>query len=218
MTKLHFFDRNEDYTVCERKLPHWIQPGVICFVTFRTYDSMPVAVVRQWSEERSAWLLRHGIDSKHPGWVHELRRLSPAIQTEFYRNFSARWHSELDRCHGAGVLRQRELAEIVSDSLLHGDEDKYHMTDFVIMPNHVHLLASFRDDQSLLKQCESWKHWTATQINRKLSQKGRFWQQDGFDHLVRSEHQFLNFRRYICDNPAKARLTEGQFIHYSKDL
>jgi len=79
-------------------------------------------------------------------------------------------------------------------------------TDFVVMPNHVHLLAAFPDEGSMLAQCESWKHYTATKINRFLGRSSRFWQQDGFDHLVRSVEQFEYLRAYIADNPRRAHL------------
>ena len=89
---------------------------------------------------------------------------------------------------------------------------------YVFMTNHVHVLAAFRDEEAMLTQCESWKHFTATKINRVLRRKGRFWQQDGFDHLVRSLDQFLHFRRYIAENPQRAHLHDGEFLHFSKAL
>ena len=70
----------------------------------------------------------------------------------------------------------------------------------------------------MLTQCEGWKHFQAVQINRAISSSGRFWQQDGFDHLVRSEEQFEHFRRYIADNPRKAGLSPGEFIVWSKSF
>jgi len=84
------------------------------------------------------------------------------------------------------------------------------------MPNHVHLLAAFRDEEGMLAQRESWKHYTAVRINRILGRKDRFWEQDGFDHLVRSEDGFDHYRRYIADNPGKAQLRPGEFLHFSK--
>ncbi len=215
---LHYFDRSADYAVFERRLPHWTQPGVVCFITFRTHDSMPKEVVQRWRSERDAWLRQHGIDPESPNWSAQLRSLDKGKQIGFYRTFSTRWHEHLDSCHGACVLKQSNLAAIVGDSLKYADGDKYDLTDFVVMPNHVHLLVSFFDERAMLKQCESWKHWTARQINLALGQTGRFWQQDGFDHLVRSEEQFLHFRRYIQQNPVKAGLKEGAFLHYSKSL
>ena len=92
------------------------------------------------------------------------------------------------------------------------------MTDFVVMPNHIHLLAAFADEDGMLAQCASWKHFTAREINRQLEISGHFWQQDGFDHLVRTEQQFHAFRKYIADNGAKARLSPGEFLHFSKSI
>jgi type I restriction enzyme R subunit len=116
------------------------------------------------------------------------------------------------------VLRSVELAKIVAESLRHFDDDRYLLFDFVVMPNHVHVLAAFSDEDAMLEQCESWKHYTATRINRRLTQHGHFWQQDGFDHHVRNENQFDGLRRYIAENPQKARLREGEYKHYSRPL
>ena len=65
---------------------------------------------------------------------------------------------------------------------------------------------------------ESWKHYTAVRINRRLRQRGRVWQVDGFDHLVRTEAQFEYLRKYIRDNPQRARLKPGEYRHYFKVL
>jgi hypothetical protein len=60
------------------------------------------------------------------------------------------------------------------------------------MPNHAHLLTSFPGEKAMLKPCESWKLFTATQINRQLHDKVRFWQSDAFDHLLRSSLRLGN--------------------------
>ncbi len=179
---------------------------------------MPKEVVQHWQSERSQWLRVHGIDSEASNWSALLQSLDKEKQNDFYRTFSTRWHECLDGCHGDCVLKDPDLAAIVGDSLKFADGETYDLTDFVVMPNHVHLLASFSDEAAMLKQCESWKHWTARQVNLSLGRKGRFWRQDGFDHLVRSEEQFQHFRRYIRRNPVKARLQPGSFLHYSKAL
>lgn len=116
------------------------------------------------------------------------------------------------------MLKQPALARIVADSLQHFDGDRYDLTDFVVMPNHVHVLVAFPDESSMLAQCDSWKHFTATQINKALSRKGRFWQQDGFDHLVRSIEQFEHFRRYIAEKGPKAKLRPDEYIYWSKPM
>jgi isocitrate dehydrogenase (NAD+) len=123
--------------------------------------------------------------------------------------------SHVRQVHGECILRQPELAQIVAQSLNHFDGDRYDLTDFVVMPNHVHLLVAFADEDSILEQCDSWKHFTATRINKAICRNGRFWQQDGFDHLVRTLEQFEYLRRYIQDNPTRAGLKLGEYIHWS---
>jgi putative transposase len=223
-------------------LPHWSQAGTLAFITWRTQDSIPASVLQAWLEERDQWLRRHGICTRdsplapreEPSrgarrlqssrgargrhWRDELQKLAPALVAEFHRHFSNRWNDDLDRCHGECVLRRPELSTIVAESLLKFDGQRYELTDFVIMPNHVHVMAAFPDEQAMLSQCDSWKHYTAAEIHRALGRRGKLWQQDGFDHLVRSIEQFTHLRRYIADNPKKARLRPGEYRHYSKQL
>jgi REP element-mobilizing transposase RayT len=212
------YDRDDDLLIVERKLPHWTQTGTLAFITFRTWDSMPAVVLRQWFAEKDQWLHEQGIDRDTANWRAQFERLPLTLQNDYHRQFSDRWHGQLDDCHGHCVLKENEYAQLVVDSLKHFAGDRYELTDFVVMPNHVHLLAAFPDARAMLKQCESWKHFTATQLNRRLGRSGRFWQQDGFDHLVRSVEQFEYLRQYIAQNPTKANLRAGEYLHESKPL
>jgi putative transposase len=216
--EIQAFDPSAEFAIHQRKLPHWSQAGAVTFITFRTWDSIPKAVFELWLAERDAWLERQGIDPMIESWSLQLNLLSQSLIDEFHKLLADRWNEHLDDCHGEWVLRRPELAKTVADSLHHFDGDRYELTDFVVMPNHVHVLVAFPDDTSLLKNCTSWKHYSATQINRRLKTKGRFWQQDGFDHLVRSPEQFEALRRYIADNPNRARLAPGEYLHFSKSL
>jgi len=110
------------------------------------------------------------------------------------------------------------MADIVGKSLHHFDDDRYELLDSIVMPNHVHVLVAFLNETAMLAQCDSWKHFTAFNINRELQTNGRFWQQDGFDHLVRSEEQFFHLRRYIANNGIKAKLPSTDYLHYTKAL
>jgi REP element-mobilizing transposase RayT len=217
-SRIQVFDRNQEHSVVERCLPHWSQAGTIAFLTWRSWDSIPQHVLEAWLAERAAWLRRHGIDPASDDWRSRLAALGPAQLQAFQLHVSDRWNEQLDICHGACVLRRPDLSQIVVDSLLCFDGDRYELTDFVVMPNHVHLLAAFPDEDSMLRQCDSWKHFTATKINRILRRKGRFWQQDGFDHLVRSPDQFEHFRHYIAENPRRAQLDPTEFRHMSKPV
>ena len=213
--RMRFFNPHDKTLITERKLPHWAQDGAVVFITWRTRDSMPHNVVDQWRRERNWWLMEHGIDATVAGWKARVQDLTAEEMAEYHERFTTRWHEELDACHGACVLRQGEVAGIVRRSLLHFHGDRYEMLDFVIMPNHLHMLVCFPDKAHMLAQCESWKHYTGVRINKRLEQQGKFWQSDAFDHLVRHEGQFQRLRQYIAENPVKARLRSGEYVLWS---
>ena len=195
-------------------MPHWDQPGAVAFVTWRTKDSLPRPVLDAWLRERAELLARQGIDAVHEDWRTRVDELPDQVRTVIRRRVHESWEQRLDECHGTCPLRDPDLAKIVSDSLHHFDGERYVLSDFVVMPNHVHVLAAFEGEGSLLKQCASWKRFTATRVNRRLGRSGRFWQEDGFDHLVRSPEQFVHYRRYIAENPVRVGLRDGEFVVY----
>jgi len=209
-----FLDPWEDISITRRRLPHWEQDGKTYFITFRTIDSMPERVVAAWRDERDRWLGKHGINPTDEEWHSELGKLPGSVRYEFHSVFSERFHEFLDDCHGECLLRQPELAAIVARGLLHFDGDRYEMGDFVVMPNHVHLLVQFLAPDQLKKQGRSWKKYMAVEINKSLGRRGHFWQGESYDHLVRGPEEFLHYREYIASNPLKAKLKSGEYWHY----
>ncbi len=209
------FDPTSEFDIEERLRPHWSQAGAIVFITIRTHDSIPTEVLRRWDREKNQWLeQRKLLKGRH--WSDVITTLDPQIAIDFKKVFNRCRENFLDTCYGACVLERPELAKIVADSLLKFDGELYQIGDFVIMPNHVHLLAAFPTEISMKKQCESWTRFTGTRINRINQTKGRFWQQEPFDHLVRSLRQYEYLREYIADNPKKANLRSGQHFYYRR--
>jgi type I restriction enzyme R subunit len=206
------FDPQAELLVHEHWRPHWSQAGAIVFITFRTADSIPREVIERWDREKREWLTARGYDA-----ARELSKtvatLSGNDRADFQRHFDRCREEFLDTCQGRCLLRRPELAQIVADALLHFDGQRYRMGDFVVMPNHVHLLAAFASAASLKEQCDSWLHYTAFRIHQVLGERGKFWQQEPFDHLVRSPEQYDYLRDYIADNPRKARLRPGEFYY-----
>jgi len=207
------FDPQGELSIREGHLPHWRQPGVTYFVTFRTDDSVPQTLLRAWHARRDVWLHRHGIDPSSGRWKATLRE-NPDLEDEYHAKFTRQFMDYLDRGYGKCVLRDRPLAEIVADSLHHFDGERYHLGDFVVMPNHVHLLVCLLGTTEIEQQCRSWKKFTAGKINAALRRYGRFWQEESFDHLVRNVDQFERLQRYIGNNPAKAALRLDECLAY----
>jgi len=214
--EFHFFDPSAKTDITHGDLPHWEQANAFYFITWRTADSIPSAILEKWQAEREAWLWSHGIDGRSDGWQRKLEELPEAAKREFYQRFTARWHGMLDECHGECALKRPELSQIIENSLRHFDGQKYELEAFVVMPNHVHVLAGIPGRGELKQLCRAWKNFTAMRINKALGRHGQFWHWESFDHLVRSPASLEKFRKYILKNPSKARLKPGEYRVWSK--
>ena len=82
----------------------------MCFITWRTWDSIPQTVLWKWLAQRDVWLARHGIDTSEPDWRRQVERLDASLILEFRSHVADRWNEHLDACHGECVLRRPELA------------------------------------------------------------------------------------------------------------
>jgi len=75
------------------------------------------------------------------------------------------------------------------------------------MPDHVHFFASPNGDEgkSLSRFMESWKRWTQRGIRQRAFASFR-WQEEFFDHLLRSEESYEGKWQYVRENPLRAGL------------
>ncbi|MDZ4290154.1 MAG: transposase, partial [Prosthecobacter sp.] len=201
-----------------RRLPHWEQPDVCYFLTFRTIDSIPAEVMNGWKSEREQWLRANGIDPETEDWHSLLEMLPQEVRDGFHERFSKRMHEFLDTNVGECLLRRPDLREIVVEALGHFDADRYQLAGFVIMPNHVHVLVQCLGENRIKAVCYSWKRYTARLIHERLERKGHFWQAETYDHIVRSEAQFEHYRNYIRENPSKGKLREREYALYLPEL
>ena len=105
---------------------------------------------------------------------------------------------------GPHWLRQPEIASIVVDAIDFSAQELrgFHSHAFVVMSNHVHLLLTPRIP--LIHALHSLKSFTAHRANLVLQRTGPFWQQESFDHVVRSDKEFQKITNYIHHNPVQA--------------
>ncbi|MBL9151913.1 MAG: transposase [Verrucomicrobiales bacterium] len=103
-------------------------------------------------------------------------------------------------------------------TLRQGDETRYRLHAWIVMPNHVHVLVTLAEEAKLENEVGAWKSISARRINRLLGQSGAVWQEDYFDRLVRDRDHFANCVRYIRRNPEKARLPEGSYELFESEL
>ena len=173
-------------------LPHWEQGSVWYFITFRLADALPRSVVEDLKNERDEWKR-----------THDLGHLSCEERSEYYRLFSEHYEGLLNAGSGACVLRDPAVAEIVHGALRFFDGQRYVLDEYVVMPNHVHVLVKPLGKHGLVDILHTWKSFTANRINQKLKLSGQVWQHESYDHIVRNEAAMQAIRRYIRENPSK---------------
>ena len=190
-----FFDEFAEVDVSRRNLPHWEQANATYFVTFRLADSLPASRLSELEEERRQWLKFH----PEP-WSQEDKR-------EYYQRFSDQLERWLDVGEGSCLLARPEAAEIVAGALTHFDGERYDLSAWVVMPNHVHVLVTPREGHNLGQILHSWKSFTANRLNAALGRSGPLWQRESYDHIVRNQRAFGLISDYIQRNPEKAGIT-----------
>jgi len=159
-----------------RRLPHWDVPGQPLFVTFRLHGSLP-----------------------------KNRYFSPET-TSAGRAFAA-MDRLLDRARtGPFYLRQPEIAHLVCESIEAGQDrfQRYTLHDYVVMPNHVHMLVTSAIPS--MEWLRSLKGFTGSEATRMLGLSAPFWQDESYDHTVRNADEFRKISDYIECNPVKAGL------------
>jgi len=114
-----------------------------------------------------------------------------------------------DARRGALYLRQPAIADMVVEAIHYNAStlEYYELNAFVVMPNHVHLLATLK--LALPKLTRSLKSITAKRANEMLGLTGNlFWQEENYDRLVRDRKEFERIRSYIEQNPVRAGLVK----------
>ena len=81
----------------------------------------------------------------------------------------------------------------------------------VIMPDHVHLLLQpLRDTNGwphpLVDILQCMKSTTAHRINKQLHRSGPVWEEESFDHVLRSDESLKQKAEYIRQNPVRRGL------------
>ena len=100
---------------------------------------------------------------------------------------------------------------MVLQHCLHDQGIKAAIHAVVIMPDHVHLLLTpLRNLQgdlySLVEILQGIKSASAHGLNRVLQRSGPVWQEESFDHVLRSGESFEEKVEYIRQNPVRRGL------------
>ena len=113
------------------------------------------------------------------------------------------------------IFRRESSANLLIETLTHyRDERKYLLHEFVIMPDHIHLLLTPAGEISLERAMQFIKGGFSFRLH-----VGLIWQPSFTNHRVRDFQDYAKHREYIRVNPLRARLvTREESYPYSSAL
>jgi putative transposase len=83
-------------------------------------------------------------------------------------------------------------------------QGKYLLHEFVLMPDHFHLLLT--PTLTLERAVQLIKGGFSFRAKKELGFGGEIWQKSFYDRRVRDADEYFAFREYIYQNPVKQRL------------
>jgi REP element-mobilizing transposase RayT len=103
-------------------------------------------------------------------------------------------------------LHDPRIADELCRIIEYGSETglkRFVLHEYVVMPNHVHMLLTPVDELSKITQ--AIKGTSAREANLILGRAGKvFWQDESYDYFCRNPVEFANIRSYIAMNPVRA--------------
>ncbi len=182
-------------------LPHFESGMLLQHVTYHVADSLPHDVVTRLDVELRDVAPEH-MDAERCTWLEA-------------------W---IDAGHGSCMLKEPAIAELVQESFLHHDGERYQLLAWVVMPNHVHVLIQPLGEWTLDKIVASWKSFSERKIAEYMRQRqaqaetqaqtqsqagawrSQVWQREYWDRFIRNEQHLNAIMKYIHENPVKAGL------------
>jgi putative transposase len=113
------------------------------------------------------------------------------------------------------ILQSDRMAGLFVDVLFHyRAQGKYLLYEFVVMPDHFHLLITPRE--SLERAMQLIKGGFSFRAKRELGFMHEIWQPSFYDRRVRDAEEYFAFRQYIRQNAPKRRLAvQAEDYRYS---
>jgi putative transposase len=189
-------------TIYHRHLPHWRQAGATYFVTFRLADALPQAKLVELKRWRDEWERAHPEPRNEAQWQ------------DFAKQHAVRIEGWMDDGYGECHFKDAGIAEVMTNAILHIQDDRCTTFAYAVMPNHVHVVTKPLLQWRLEQVLDSWKGYVAHEVNRRLKRSGIFWQEESHDRMIRDEQHLFRVIQYVGNNPRKAGLQQPNWYRW----
>jgi len=102
--------------------------------------------------------------------------------------------------------------DLALEACIHAHNKKCILHVAVVMPDHLHVILTPLADEdgsfSIPQIMHSIKSESAHRINKALERRGKVWQDESFDHVLRGDESLANRMAYLLENPVRAGLVK----------
>jgi putative transposase len=135
--------------------------------------------------------------------AHPARNAAPANILSPSRIFFATTKTSM----GKRLLQSERNANLLIDVLRSlFAERRFQLHDFVVMPDHVHLLIEVDSGMTIERAMQLIKGRFSHRLSHELGYQGEVWQRGFTEVQVLNKENFEAHRAYIAENPVKAGL------------
>jgi putative transposase len=214
--------------VQKRRLPHWDFPGATYFVTACLAESIPAEGLLDIARLRGSQAKLQSADSescKLECWKRTFARSDWWLdQCSAVRHLadSALAAIVVDTCYFLAGRRYDLLSYVVMPSHFHlvfrplpdvGQVSNLptNVGQVSNLPTkEIWQVGNLPHQRSAREQImHSLKLHTALECNRRLGRRGKFWQDESYDHCVRDDDELSRIIHYVEQNPVKAGLIDS---------
>jgi putative transposase len=155
--------------------------------------------------------LNRAVDEQKKDWsvsvamAHPARNADPLAILASSRVFFVTTKTSM----GLRLLQSERNAMLLVDVLRSNvAAGKFALHEFVIMPDHVHLLMTLPVEMTIEKAMQLIKGGFSYRLKKELGYQGEVWQRGFSEARIDDARSFIQHREYIVQNPVKAGLAE----------
>jgi putative transposase len=106
------------------------------------------------------------------------------------------------------LFQSERIASLLINTLTHYRRaQKYLLHEFVIMPNHIHLIFT-PSEITLERAMQFVKGGFSYRVNKELRMNAEVWERGYVDHRIRDHNDYERHLSYVRNNPVKAGLVK----------
>lgn len=116
--------------------------------------------------------------------------------------------------HTVSISLSIEQQNIVRNHIIEGNKTFYELIAVVVMPDHVHILMTPNSPYTISQIMKGIKGVTARICNELSGVRGKLWQDESFDRIVRNAKELREKFEYMLNNPIKKNLTNNPVTYH----